>query len=171
MSDYRDQIQSQRGPLKDLLSNVPGFKGYLEKEDRRTADKLIREEVADRYGRLLTKLNAVQTRLLDQGMLDLMDDLESVVDKIQTSIDRIRNASYGYSSFFSAVKIDQETLDRLYEYDRSLLERAEEVQETLLALEAAESEPDARSLIGELNAQAQEMLDDVDQRQDVVTSE
>lgn len=47
MTDYQSQIESQRGKIKELLLKVPGFKGYIELEDRRTADKLLREVVAD----------------------------------------------------------------------------------------------------------------------------
>lgn len=171
MSDYRDKIQSQRGPLKNLLSKVPGFKGYLEKEDRRTADKLLREEVADRYGKILTKVSAVQSSLTDQGSLEYLDDLESVVTKVQTFIDRIRNAAYGYSSFFAAVRVDEETLDKLYEYDQSLLTGANKMEEILLSLEAADNEPEVQSLIAELNRQARELINLADNRKNVITSE
>ena len=171
MSDYQDKIQSQRGPLKNLLSKVPGFKGYLEKEDRRTADKLLREEVADRYGKILTKVSAVQISLTDQGSLEYLDDLESVVTKVQTFIDRIRNAAYGYSSFFAAVRVDEETLDKLYEYDQSLLAGANKMEEILLSLEAADNEPEMQSLIAELNRQARELINLADNRKNVITSE
>ncbi|MDZ7843811.1 MAG: hypothetical protein U5K99_03275 [Anaerolineales bacterium] len=171
MSDYQDKIQSQRGPLKNLLSKVPGFKGYLEKEDRRTADKLLREEVADRYGKILTKVSAVQISLTDQGSLEYLDDLESVVTKVQTFIDRIRNAAYGYSSFFAAVRVDEETLDKLYEYDQSLLAGANKMEEILLSLEAADNEPEVQSLIAELNRQARELINLADNRKNVITTE
>ena len=171
MSDYQQQIQDDRGPLKNLLSKVPGFKGYLEKEDRRTADKLMREEIGDRYVEVLNQLNAVQTRLVDQGQIEYLDNLESVVTKIQTFIDRIRNAAYGYSSFFSAVKIDEQTLERIYEYDKSLLEGAQKMEELLISLEAAENDPEVESLLEEMNHQARELINQVDRRKQVMISE
>lgn len=171
MSDYQQQIQDDRGPLKNLLSKVPGFKGYLEKEDRRTADKLMREEIGDRYLEVLNKLNAVQTRLVDQGRIEYLDNLESVVTKIQTFIDRIRNAAYGYSSFFAAVKIDEQTLERIYEYDKSLLEGAQKMEELLISLEAAENEPEVQSLLEEMNQLARELVNQVDRRKQVMISE
>lgn len=171
MSDYQQQIQDDRGPLKNLLSKVPGFKGYLEKEDRRTADKLMREEIADRYGRVLNKLDSVQTRMIDQGQIEYIDTLESVVTKIQTFIDRIRNAAYGYSSFFSAVKIEEADLERIYEYDQSLLEGAPKMEELLLSVEAAENEAELESLLEEMNHSARELIDKVDNRTQVMTSE
>jgi hypothetical protein len=171
MSDYQQQIQDDRGPLKNLLSKVPGFKGYLEKEDRRTADKLMREEIASRYGKVLNKLDAVQTRMIDQGQIDHIDTLEAVVTKVQTFIDRIRNAAYGYSSFFSATKIEEADLERIYEYDQSLLEGAPKMEELLLSVEAAENEAELQSLLDEMNHQARELINQVDNRKQVMTSE
>jgi hypothetical protein len=171
MSDYQQQIQDDRGPLKNLLSKVPGFKGYLEKEDRRTADKLMREEIGDRYVKVLNQLDAVMTRMVDQGQIEYVDNLESVVTKVQTFIDRIRNASYGYSSFFAAVKIDEETLDRIYEYDKSLLEGAQKMEELMLSVEAAENDAELKSLLDEMNQQARELINQVDRRKQVMISE
>lgn len=171
MSDYQQQIQDDRGPLKNLLSKVPGFKGYLEKEDRRTADKLMREEIGDRYVKVLNQLDAVMTRMVDQGQMEYVDNLESVVTKVQTFIDRIRNASYGYSSFFAAVKIDEETLDRVYEYDKSLLEGAQKLEELMLSVEAAENDAELKSLLDEMNHQARELINQVDRRKQVMISE
>jgi len=171
MSDFQGEIQSQRGPLKNLLSKVPGFKGYLEKEDRRTADKMMRETVADRYAKVLDQLTAIQTDMTDQGMLEYVDDLESVVTKVQTFVDRVRHASYGYSSFFSAVKTGTDTLDRLYEYDQALLKGADQMEEVLLSLESAESEPDVEALLEELDQLARDLLHQFDSRKEVITSQ
>jgi len=121
MTDYQSQIEDQRGKIKELLLKVPGFKGYIEIEDRRTADKLLRDAVADSYQEQLDRLTAVQTEFVDRGDLSYVDDLEAVVVKLRTFIDRISHATYGYSSFFSAIKIDAEKLDKIYDYDQALL--------------------------------------------------
>ena len=42
MGDVLGQIKDQRGGFVKLLSKIPGFKGYMEKESRRDADKLVR---------------------------------------------------------------------------------------------------------------------------------
>ena len=97
MTDFQGQIESERGKLKELLLKVPGFKGYIEMEDRRTADKLLREMVADRYQELLDKLTGIQNEFTDRGDLTYLDDLETIVVKLRTFIDRIRHAAYGSS--------------------------------------------------------------------------
>ncbi len=168
MSDYREEIESQRGGLKRLLSKVPGFRGYIEHEDRRTADKIMRETVADRYNELLDWLFAIQREFVDQGMLEIQDDLESVGVKLRTFIDRIRRATYGYSSFFSAIKIDPERLDELYEYDNALLDGVAKFEEILEGLESAEEEEEIYRRIKELDKLARKAVQWADRRKEVI---
>jgi len=171
MNDFQGQIEEQRGKLKQLLLKVPGFKGYIEMEDRRTADKLMRETVADHYQELIDQLSAVQASLVDEGYLEFVDDLESIVVKLRTFIDRIRHASYGYSSFFSAVKIDAETLDRLYEYDRSLLEGLDRFRDLIAALEQAPEEEEVKETVSQLQQLSRQIVSQADQRAEVITQE
>jgi len=171
MSDFREEIKSDRGGLKRLLSEVPGFKGYIEEEDRRTADKLMREAVADRYNELLDWLFAIQREFVDQGKLEVQDDLESVGVKLRTFVDRIRKASYGYSGFFSAVKVDRDRLDELYEYDNALLDGVEKFEEILEGLENAEEDEELRRRIKELDKLARKAVQWADRRKNAIVGD
>jgi methyl-accepting chemotaxis protein len=171
MTDFQGQIESGRGKLKELLLKVPGFKGYIEMEDRRTADKLLREIVADRYQEQLDKLTGIQNEFTDRGDLDYLDDLETIVVRIRTFIDRIRHAVYGYSSFFSAIKIDAEKLDRLYDYDQALLDGIDLMASTMDSLASAVEEDQIKTLISNLKNQAGEMVKKADQRMEEITRE
>lgn len=171
MTDYQSQIEDQRGKIKELLLKVPGFKGYIEIEDRRTADKLLRDAVADSYQEQLDRLTAVQTEFVDRGDLSYVDDLEAVVVKLRTFIDRISHATYGYSSFFSAIKIDAEKLDKIYDYDQALLNGIDGISTALESLETTEDPEQLKVLITDLKKQAQDIVTKGDQRKDVITHE
>ncbi len=171
MTDYQSQIEDQRGKIKELLLKVPGFKGYIEIEDRRTADKLLRDAVADSYQEQLDRLTAVQTEFVDRGDLSYVDDLEAVVVKLRTFIDRISHATYGYSSFFSAIKIDAKKLDKIYDYDQALLNGIDGLSAALESLETTEDPEQLKVLITDLKKQAQDIVTKGDQRKDVITHE
>lgn len=171
MTDYQSQIESQRGKLKELLLKVPGFKGYIELEDRRTADKLLRDAVANSYQEQLDRLTAVQTVFVDRGDLEYVDDLEAVVVKLRTFIDRISHATYGYSSFFSAVKVDAEKLDKIYDYDQALFAGIDSLSGALESLETTEDPEQLKALITDLKKQARDIVAKADKRKDVITSE
>jgi hypothetical protein len=171
MTDFQGQIESERGKLKELLLKVPGFKGYIELEDRRTADKLLREVVANRYQEQLDRLTAIQTEFVDSGALDYLDDLEAVAVKIRTFIDRIRHAAYGYSGFFSAIKIDADKLDKLYDYDYALLDGIDLLSAGLNTLESTEEPKELVEVIKGLKKVVQDMVTKADQRKEEILSE
>ena len=171
MTDFQGQIEEGRGKLKNLLLKIPGFKGYIEMEDRRTGDKMVREVVADRYQEQLDKLTGVMNEFIDRGDLEYMDKLEGVATKIRTFIDKIRHAVYGYTGFFDAIKVDEEKLDRLYNYDQALLDGIDSIGETMEELAAAVDSDQIKSLIADLTRQAGEMVKRADQRMEEITRE
>ncbi len=49
MEEFFQKVTSQQDPFKRLGSLIPGFKGYIERQNRREADKLLRDTVARRF--------------------------------------------------------------------------------------------------------------------------
>ncbi len=119
--DYRQTVEDSKGGLEKLISKIPGYRGYKEKENRRAADKLLRDHLAGQLDEQRRKLVELQRGLLEGGGLMLMDDLERAVTKVQKLADKIRTASYGYAGLFDAVKVKEEDLDALYEFDEDML--------------------------------------------------
>ena len=68
MSDFFDKVTEDRDPLKKLLSKIPGFKGYVERGDRRLSDKLLRETIANEYEAHYQRISGLQRDLISQGM-------------------------------------------------------------------------------------------------------
>ncbi len=110
MSDLFENVKGDQDFVKKLLSNVPGFKGYIERSNRRSADKLLREQVALKYSELAGRAGRLQKDLVDANQMDFVDDIDKVSLKLRTFSDRVKNASYGYSGFFDAIKINQDEL-------------------------------------------------------------
>lgn len=121
MGDLRETVQASLGGLESLVAKIPGYKGYKQKELRREADKLLRMQVAAKLGDQRHRLTGLQNRLISQAQIEFLDDVERAVLKLQILIDRISTASYGYAGLFDAVKVKEEQLDALYEYDNELL--------------------------------------------------
>ena len=48
MSDLFETVKGGQDIFKKLLSYIPGFSGYVERSNRRAADKLLRDQVAGR---------------------------------------------------------------------------------------------------------------------------
>lgn len=127
MSDLFDRVLKDQDIFKKLLGKIPGFDGYIERNNRRMADKLVREKIANEYEELWQRLSGLQVDLINQGELNYVDDLEAAAIKLRQFIDRVRTAAYGYTGFFDAVKIKEADLERVYKYDIALFDLAEEV--------------------------------------------
>jgi hypothetical protein len=121
MTDLTSQIKDQRGGFAKILSKIPGFKGYMEKETRRDADKIVRDVVAAKFIDQLDRLTELQTDMLSNGGFEYVDDVEQSAVKLRTFIDRVKTAPRGYAGLFDAVQVKENQLEQLYNFDYQLL--------------------------------------------------
>jgi hypothetical protein len=140
--DLRETIESHLGSLESLAKKIPGYKGYKQKELRREADKLLRMEIAGKFDDERKRLSELQAKLVSQARIEFVDDLERAVTKLQLLIDRIKTATYGYAGLFDAIKIKEEQLDALYDFDNRMLGFVDEVAADVDMLSSAISTED-----------------------------
>ncbi len=120
--DFNKLVDDQRGGFEKLMGKIPGYKGYKQKEQRREADKLLRQKIAADLDQQRRRLGELQIALINAGQILFTDDLERAVTKLQTLMDRIKTATYGYAGLFDAVKVKENELDQLYAFDAGLLD-------------------------------------------------
>jgi hypothetical protein len=168
MSDLFDQVTGDQDLFKKLASKIPGFEGYIERQNRRAADKLMRETIADHYETLYKRISALQTDFVSQGEILYVDDIERAAIKLRTFIDKIRRASYGYSGFFDAVKINEDELARVYEYDEAFFALEDEVGQAIDNVEASMGSDGLPAAIRHLISKAQDCLDAFNRRDEVM---
>ena len=167
MSDLFDQVTGDQDIFKKLASKIPGFDGYIERQNRRAADKLLRETIAAPFEALYKRISSLQTDFISQGEISYLDDLEKAAIKLRTFIDKIRRASYGYSGFFDAVKINEDELARVYEYDAALLDLEDEVSHAIDNVASVGSDGLPAS-IRHLTTKTQDCLDAFNRRDEVM---
>jgi hypothetical protein len=136
MSDFFEKVTSQQDPLKQLLSYIPGFKGYVERQNRRDADKLIRDTVARRFEEQLKRVSSLQSDLVSNGKIEYVDDMEKAAIKLRTFIDKISTAPRGYSGVFDAVKINEAELLAIYQFDLAFFELSAQIASAVDNVEA-----------------------------------
>jgi hypothetical protein len=125
------------GAIERLLKGLPGISGYIDKELRRDADKRVREGLVQTLDHSRSALMDIQNRLLSSGGLLYMDDVDQAVVKLQTLIDRIKTAAYGYAGLFDAVRIKEEQLDALHRFDVAMVGEVAGLNEAITALSNA----------------------------------
>lgn len=138
MSDLYNQIVSERGSFESLLARIPGFRGYVDKGARRTADRMLRDYVAGLLTRRIQRLVGIEGQLLDsEGGFSFMGKTANVKMKLQTFHDRVSAAAPGYSGFAEAVKVGPEELERIYSFDEAMIRYMDKFDEALTGLEGA----------------------------------
>ncbi len=168
MSDLFDKVTSQQDPLKKLIAKIPGFKGYIEREDRRSADKLLRESISDKFQVLWQRLSSIQRDLVNAGRIDVMDEVEIAAVRLRQFVDRIKTAAYGYSGFFDATKVNEAELEKVYKYDLELVSMGDEVSSAIDNLEVSIDTDGFPASIRNLNQKTQDCLDALNKRSEVM---
>jgi hypothetical protein len=134
---FVDKAKENMGTLERLFKGLPIIRGYVDKDLRRESDYRLRQMLATELEAEKQRLYAVQKSLLKSGGLLYTDDVDVAVQKLQTLVDRIKTASYGYAGLFSAVKIREEQLETLRRFDVALAARVIEIREAIDALAAS----------------------------------
>jgi len=127
MENFFEKVTSMQDPFRKLASYIPGFGGYIERENRRDADKLLRETVARRFEDQWKRVSQLQSDLVSNGMIAYVDDAEKAAIKLRTFIDKITTAPRGYSGLFDAVKINEKELESIYQFDAAFFDLAEQI--------------------------------------------
>jgi hypothetical protein len=170
MGDLFQQVNDDQDVVKKLFSKIPGFKGYIERENRRASDKVLRELISQRYQEQWKRVSALQRDLVKDGELTLVGDLESASLKLAQFSDRIKTAAYGHSSFFEAVKINEDELKALYEYDSALLTSADTISRAIDNIQASLGTDGLPASVRNLVTTAQESVDLFNRRSEVFLS-
>lgn len=154
--------------FKKVASKVPGFSGYIERQARRDSDKLIRDTIFNRFRELEGRVSALQRDFIDQGDIAYVDDLEAAAIKLRTFADKVRTASRGYSGLFDAVMINEEELQRLYEYDAAMLELVDEVGRAIDNVEASVGTDGLPAAIRNLETTARLCIETFNRREEII---
>ena len=172
MDEFFEKIKSQQDPFKRLASMIPGFGGYVERQNRRDADKLLRDTVARRFDEQWKRVSQLQVDMVSQGMIQYVDDMERAALQLRTFIDKLTTAPRGYSGLFDAVKINEKELEAIYQYDAAFFDLAEQVGRALDNVEASLGDETALpAAIRNLTSLARMAVENYNRRMEVVVGD
>lgn len=165
MSDIGDRIRDDENAFQQLAGAIPGFKGYRENEIRRTADRLVRDHLVKMLDEIRAKLEKAM-RASGTTKLQMTSQLGALQRRMTALCDRVDHAGSGYTGFFDAIKIGEEELDRMYEFDVSLKKNIGDMDVTVDKIIAAGE--DCQASLEKLEGQMDEFRQLLDSRDDVV---
>lgn len=128
--DYLEKVRGERGLLERIMSYIPGYMGYKERELRRESDRLIRMEVVNRLkdAKTVFRRSFTNPSIIQKLSGEDAYRYEVLLSRLDRVIQRIDRAVAGYAGMFDAVKVREDKLDKILEYDLSLIEKAESIR-------------------------------------------
>jgi thiamine pyrophosphate-dependent acetolactate synthase large subunit-like protein len=179
--DGRKQILSEKdvyGKAKKemrfserILAAIPGFRGYKEKELRRESDRLIRDQLYERLSKAKSDVRYIFRELSDHRAFEALTDMDRLVARFDRVSEKVNHAAYGYAGFFDVVKIDEEKLDRMINFDNQLIGDVGKIVEAVAAFKSEVNRQDlvnAKERVRSLSETLQSFEDAFDKRKEVI---
>lgn len=131
-----EKVRGEMGLLERIVSYLPGYRGYKEKELRRETDRLVRMEAVNR---LRAAKEALRRKLTNPALLQRISGedmwvLESLMSRLDRVIQRLDRAVAGYAGMFDSVRVKEDKLDSALQLDLELIEKADSLKADTEAL-------------------------------------
>lgn len=130
---------------------IRGYKGYALRDEKRNTDKKLRDELSGIIQQSENTVIKHQQQLVKTGEMKLCQEWEIARKALNTIFSKIKNASYGESSFFSDHQLKETELDEIYKIDLEMSERVH------LILKTVEAEINETMSAGFVNQQVREI--------------
>ena len=139
--DIKDRVMGDQPNdfLHKIAGIVPGYHGYVDRERRRDADKILRTGLARQFTTQRERLGRVQQSLLRGSHLEEIAEIDRLSGALQRFIDRLSVATYGYAGLFDPIKVEAADLDQLYTFDMALASGIDQVSSAIDGIETATS--------------------------------
>lgn len=146
MSNGYEEARGQRNWLERLGDKIPGYRGFQDRELRRDVDRTLREHLASELGRLKTVLRDRSRAWVDAGKIGALNGFDRLDRQLDGLSQAIRFSDYGASGLFDPVKIGDAELQRLYEFDLSVVNDLAQLESDVATLPAPGGEDPAAAL-------------------------
>ena len=132
MPDVRRKVEEDRGLLKKIQLIIPGYRGYRIREDLRDSDKIMRLELAKRLALQRDQLEESRKDLVEaMPMAKEVTTLGGVINQYKKVEGLVKFSETGYSGLVTDVRFDIDELNRIYDYDYSVLENVHFIDQAI----------------------------------------
>jgi hypothetical protein len=122
MTNGYESARTNRNFLERLGDKIPGYRGFQDRELRRDVDRQLREHLAAELGRLKGASRDQARAWTDAGKIGALNGFDRLDRQLDGLAQAIRFSDYGASGLFDPVKIGEPELQRLYEFDLSVVD-------------------------------------------------
>jgi len=124
-----EKVEPNEKPLERLMLIIPGYRGYKLREQRREADKIVRDYIYNALEHSRDDLMDCFQSLSDAKASELIEPMNRLIARLDTIAEKINRASYGYSGFFDSIKVEEPELDNMLTYDTQLMDSVRKIND------------------------------------------
>lgn len=157
--DLRNTVEENRGTWKKLQLKIPGLNEYRKLEDIRAADQLLRKQISDKLNDSKAKLEELRKTVLAKNDFNNLTLVGSTISKIQQVSGVIQHAQQGSAGISPNIRIDENVLNKLYEYDFNSVNASEQI---FTMCSNSISDYNSGKLIQEITSLILSLLDELD---------
>jgi hypothetical protein len=174
MSDLNSQldaVKSKENFLEKITRFIPGYNGYVNRDNSRELDTILRNALAVNLDENHVKLKNTILNLSQKGKLFETDGIDKLDKKLQQCVAKFKAASRGYSGAFDVVKVKEDKLNQLYQYDASLLMDVESITGACTEMESGSKEGvDIKPAAEKISSMLDELLKKFDAREQILNT-
>ncbi len=141
--------------LREIVDKVtdyiPGYKGYKDKESLRDSDKQLRDFIQTQLVMVKKNIDGWTKDASNSGDLGALKTMGSLTKTLEKITDKIKYAPRGYAGLFDEKKVEEEELEKLHQYDLTILEKVNALKTTATSGFSPENMKGAMDAIEELD--------------------
>jgi hypothetical protein len=165
------QVKSNESFLERIKRIIPGYDGYVNRDNSRELDTLLRNKLAVELDANHMKLKNTILNLSQRGKLFESDGIDKLDKRLQTAVNKFRSAARGYSGAFDVVKVKDDKLNQIYQFDASLLDGVEAITASCTELETnSKSGLDIKATMDKIGELLETMVRHFDERESILSA-
>lgn len=166
-----DAVKSKENFLEKITRFIPGYNGYVNRDNSRELDTILRNTLATRLDANHIKLKNVVLNLSQRGKLFESDGIDKLDKKLQLCVAKFKSAARGYSGAFDVVKVKEEKLNQLYEFDANLFDDVESISTACTEMDTnSKSNIDLKPSMEKVSALLDELVKMFEERENILNT-
>lgn len=165
------QVKSNESFLERIKRFIPGYDGYVNRDNSRELDTILRNKLAVELDSNHVKLKNTVLNLAQRGKLFESDGIDKLDKKLQTAVNKFRSAARGYSGAFDVVKVKDDKLNQIYQFDAGLLDGVDSISASCTELETnSKSNVDISPSVDKMGTLLETMIKHFDDRESILST-
>jgi hypothetical protein len=171
LNSQLNQVKSKENFLEKIARIIPGYNGYVNRDNSRELDTMLRNTLASKLDTNHTKLKNAILAMNQKGRLFETDGIDKLDKRLQHAVNKFRSQARGYSGAFDVVKVKDDKLNQLYEFDAGLLDDVDTIGGACAELETnANANADVKPSLDKIGSLLDEILKQFEQRETILNT-